>query len=169
MSESGEFEMSSDTCTPAAQTTDTTAAAADTGSTRTASSCAANPAEAERQLRELEDEWNRAGTARDAAFFERVLADEFITTGGAETQTKAQYIAGIRDTTRAGATSPQPQANLSDTRVRVFGDVAIVSGLATFATTPPRRRRYTEVFVCRAGQWQAAHRHANTVSETGGG
>jgi ketosteroid isomerase-like protein len=124
--------------------------------------CARASQAAERQIAHLEDEWNRAGTARDAAFFERLLADDFVATGGRTVRTKADYIAGIRDTTDG----PRTRATLSDTRVRLYGDVAIVSGLSSYAGAPPVRRRYTEVFACRAGRWQAVHGHYNTLQDT---
>jgi ketosteroid isomerase-like protein len=124
--------------------------------------CARTSQAAERQIAQLEDAWNRAGTARDAAFFERLLAADFVATGGRTVRTKADYIAGIRDTTDG----PRTRATLSETRVRLYGDVAVVSGLSSYAGTPPVRRRYTEVFACRAGRWQAVHGHYNTLRDT---
>jgi ketosteroid isomerase-like protein len=143
-----------------------TLAARGAGAQRTPSgtgggACARTPQEAEQQLARLEDEWNRAGTARDAAFFERLLADDFVATGGRTVVPRAAYIAGIRDTSDGVRT----RAALSETRVRVYGDVAIVSGLASYAGTPSVRRRYTEVFACRQGRWRAVHGHYNTLRD----
>jgi ketosteroid isomerase-like protein len=121
--------------------------------------CPGTPANAERELLRLEDEWNRAGTARDAAFFERLLADDFMATGGQRSRTRADVIASVRDTTDGA----REHATLSDTRVRVYGDVAVVSGLSSYDGPPPVRRRYTEIFVCRDGRWQAVHGHYNDV------
>jgi hypothetical protein len=130
------------------------------------SACARTPQEAERQLVQLENEWNRAGTAGEAPFFERVLADEFVATGGATVRTKPQYIANMTDTSGRVPGAPRRPSTLTETRVRLYGDVAVVSGLATAGRTPPRRSRYTEVFVCRQGRWQAVHGHYNTLRDT---
>ena len=43
--------------------------------------------DAARELRQLQDQWRRALSSRDTAFFQRVLADEFLLTGDATTQT----------------------------------------------------------------------------------
>lgn len=123
------------------------------------SGCARNPAEAERQLRQLEDDWNRAGTARDGAFFERLLASDFVAVAGADVRTKADVIAGVVGTTDG----PRRPATLSATRVRLLGDVAVVTGLSSYDETPPRRVRYTEVFACRDGRWQAVHGHYSDI------
>jgi hypothetical protein len=119
--------------------------------------CARTPAEAERQLLQLEDEWREAVNRGNTAFFERVLADEFIATGGASVRAKADYIAGMRDTARV------IPSTLRETRVRVYDDVGIVTGMSTSVASPPVHRRYTEVFVCRAGRWRAVHGHYNRI------
>jgi hypothetical protein len=120
------------------------------------SDCAATPAAAERQILQLEDQWMDALARRDADFFERTLADDYLATGGPTVETKAQYLAGIR---KPPSASDLPRAALTDTQTRLYNGMAVVTGLANYGSTPPRRTRYTEVFVCRGGRWQAVHGH----------
>jgi ketosteroid isomerase-like protein len=116
---------------------------------------------AQMELAQVEVAWGRALEAHDTAFFRQTLADDFIATGGPTVLTKAEFLADLGRAKQA----PLPY-RLQDTRVRIYGDVGIVTGLITFENPtgpagPPSR--YTEVWVRRAGRWQAVHGHYNTV------
>jgi ketosteroid isomerase-like protein len=114
------------------------------------------------ELMLLEEAWGRALSARDTAFFRHTLGDDFVGTGGAEVRSKTMVIDEL-----AGATGSVPVPRLEQIQVRLFGDVAIVSGLAAYGRpdgTPASRTRFTEVWVKRAGRWQAVHGHYNAVS-----
>lgn len=116
---------------------------------------------AQMELAQVEVAWGRALEARDTAFFRQTLADDFIATGGPTVLTKAEFLADL------GAAKQRPLPyRLQDTRVRIYGDVGIVTGLITFENPtgpagPPSR--YTEVWVRREGRWQAVHGHYNPV------
>jgi ketosteroid isomerase-like protein len=116
---------------------------------------------AQMELAQVEVAWGRALEAHDTAFFRQTLSDEFIATGGPTVLTKAEFLADLGRAKQA----PLPY-RLQDTRVRIYGDVGIVTGLITFENPagpagPPSR--YTEVWVKRDGRWQAVHGHYNAV------
>jgi hypothetical protein len=53
----------------------------------------------------------------------------------------------------------------------VYGDVAVVTGLVTFEDrggSGSPLTRFTEVWVRRAGSWQAVHGHYNPVAAKAG-
>lgn len=116
---------------------------------------------AQMELAQVEVAWGRALEAHDTAFFRETLADDFIATGGPTVLTKAEFLADL------GRAKQEPLPyRLQDTRVRIYGDVGIVTGLITFENPtgpagPPSR--YTEVWVRREGRWQAVHGHYNPV------
>jgi ketosteroid isomerase-like protein len=115
------------------------------------------------ELMRLEEAWGRALSARDTAFFRQTLGDDFVGTGGAEVRSKARVIQEL-----SSGVGAVPVPRLEQTQVRLFGDVAIVSGLAAYGGpdgTPPSQTRFTEVWVKRAGRWQAVHGHYNAVPQ----
>ena len=116
---------------------------------------------AQMELAQVEVAWGRALEAHDTAFFRQTLADDFIATGCTTVLTKAEFLADLGRAKQA----PLPY-RLQDTRVRIYGDVGIVTGLITFENPagpagPPSR--YTEVWVRRKGRWQAVHGHYTPV------
>ncbi len=141
-----------------------------------AAGCAAGPAatgsqpappadsqalEAAKEIMRLEEAWGRALSARDTAFFHQTLADDFVGTGGADLRSKATV---IEELTRGVGTVPVPR--LEHTQVRLFGEVAVVTGVAAYqgeGALPSSRTRFTEVWVKRDGRWQAVHGHYNAV------
>ncbi|HYC33995.1 MAG TPA: nuclear transport factor 2 family protein [Gemmatimonadales bacterium] len=120
---------------------------------------------AAREIMKLEEAWGRALSARDTAFFRQILADDFVGTGGAEVRSKQ---AVIEDLTKSVGAVPVPR--LENTQVRLFDDVAIVTGIAVYegsSPAPASRTRFTEVWARRGGRWVAVHGHYNAVP--GGG
>ncbi len=118
--------------------------------------------DAARELRQLLDQWRRALSAGDTAFFRRVLADEFLLTGDARTQTKTEFLLQLPD---SGATVPP--AHPEETNFRLFGDIAVITGLVRYDIPPnstPVISRFTEVWVKRKGQWLALPAHNNLLS-----
>jgi hypothetical protein len=118
--------------------------------------------DAARELRQLQDQWRRALSARDTAFFRRVLADEFLLTGDASTQTKTDFLLEL---SRPGGTVPL--AHPEETNVRLFGDIAVITGLVRYDISggpTPVTSRFTEVWVKREGQWLSLHGHYNLLS-----
>lgn len=117
--------------------------------------------EAAREIIRLEEAWGRALSTRDTAFFRQTLADDFVGTGGRELRSKQTV---IEELSRSMGSVPVPR--LEDTQVRLFGDLAVVTGVAAYqgtSGTPESRTRFTEVWVKRAGRWQAVHGHYNAI------
>ncbi len=110
----------------------------------------------------MQDQWRRALSVGDTAFFQRVLAEEFLLTGDARTQTKAGFLFELASS--GGTVLP---AHPWETNVRVFGDFAVTTGLVRYdipGRSEPITSRYTEVWVKRKGQWLSIHGHYNPLS-----
>ncbi|HXG91649.1 MAG TPA: nuclear transport factor 2 family protein [Blastocatellia bacterium] len=112
----------------------------------------------EQELLKLEREWLDAYTNRNAAAMERIEADDFtITYPDGRVLTKADEVASMKTPAPAG---PRPALSTEDTRVRVYGDTAVVTGVLIQKMTnngheTTIRERYTDVYVKRNGRWQA--------------
>jgi ketosteroid isomerase-like protein len=117
------------------------------------------------ELRLLQDQWRRALSARDTAFFARVLAEDFVLTGNAGTRTKAGFIREL-----SGSAGTVPPAQQEETNIRVFGELAVITGLLRYdipGSSAPVISRYTEVWIKRQNRWLSVHSHHNQVAETG--
>jgi uncharacterized protein (TIGR02246 family) len=113
----------------------------------------------ERQVVAFNSAWAEAITKGDAAALERLFADEMIvTSGNGEIRNKAGEI-------KDAASAPDPNFiwihpfTTEDVRVRIYGDAAVVTGLAKWTFRYKGRdvnqeRRYTHVYVKRHGQWR---------------
>jgi ketosteroid isomerase-like protein len=110
---------------------------------------------AEREVRELEDQIAVAVVARDAAFVERVWADEFVYTGvRGEVKSKADILSELK----AGDLQFSLM-KFDDVRVQVYGDAAVATGRATTKGRSKQGEisgefRYTRVYVKRHDAWQ---------------
>lgn len=107
-------------------------------------------------LIELEREWDAAFHSQNAAFIERVLADEFIATYGDGTRgDKAKELALAREFDQQVDSS-----HLDDFIVKVYRDTAIV-WFTQYLVGPVKgqptevRYQYMDVWVVRDGRWQA--------------
>jgi ketosteroid isomerase-like protein len=90
---------------------------------------------------------------KDRATLERYYADDYVYThSNGAVLNKTQEIASIMSDT--GWTAQKTD----DRKARIFGNVAIVTGLLTLTgsskTYVPGPRRFTEVWVKRNGRWQ---------------
>jgi hypothetical protein len=119
------------------------------------------------ELMQLERDIGRANVDRDAAFFERVEAEEFLfTDSGGGLTTKAEDVDGVRK-------PPNPDVKLlaydvDDMRVHVYGDAAVVTGRVTTrqlvkGEERTGRSRFTDVFVKRDGRWQIVAGHSSRI------
>ena len=119
------------------------------------------------ELMQLERDIGRANVERDAAFFERVEADEFIfTDSNGGLTTKKEDVDGVRK-------PPNPDVKLlaydaDDMQVRVYGDTAVVTGRTTTrqlvkGEERTGRSRFTDVFVRRDGRWQIVAGHSSRI------
>jgi len=135
----------------------------------------ARPAAAETaaaQVEKLEREWSAAFLRHDVAAVDRILAEDFVGIDGRgfvsskkeELDEAARHAPG--DFEVLGET-------LSEVRVRVYGNTAIVNAINTEnarfkgeAFTPRYRR--TTVWVRRGGRWQCVSFHASRIIEPKG-
>jgi|SRR5215469_2052460 len=105
-------------------------------------------------MRALESKWNDAYKRGDIDAMNALLADDFIiTTEDGATYSKAGYIAHLRGSPEHVAT-----AQNSDVKVRMHGNVAIVTGAyfekGTSNGQPYEYRdRFTDVWVNGGGEW----------------
>jgi uncharacterized protein (TIGR02246 family) len=120
----------------------------------------------EQELIALEHTWKDAVVKRDAAALERLYADEYISTDQeGMVWTKVQDIA---IDTEAATPSRVTSYKLDDLKVRVYGDVAVVTGRNTttgtlFGKTASTKSRFTDVFVKRNCRWQCVADHATAI------
>jgi hypothetical protein len=97
---------------------------------------------------------DQAEAKRDKAALERLHADEYLFHGSnGKVYTKAQSIAD----TMVGTTTWTERKN-DGLEVRIYGDVAIVTGTTTVAGTSTTyrtgARTFTRLFIRRDGRWQ---------------
>jgi hypothetical protein len=109
------------------------------------------------ELVQIESDWCRADIEADTAFFRRVLADEYTGVGSrGGKDTKYSYIASL-----PGSLGSLTACKDDDLQVRVYGDVAVVTGVATVSGVrggiayANRRVLFTNVYVRRDGRWQS--------------
>jgi len=114
---------------------------------------AAQPPEAEREVRQTEERRLKALVDDDFATLEAILADDLTYThSNALVDTKASFMAALRSgKTKYEAVDRQPPL------VRVYGDTAIMTGQASVGLRgrPDRLElRYTLLYVRQAGAWR---------------
>ena len=113
------------------------------------------------EIAALHARWREALAKRDTAFFAGVLLDNFQITGSQATLDKHQFMAAIAADT--GGVGP---SRFEQTNVRLYGQVAVVTGLIRYdipGEVEPALTRYSEVWVRDGSQWRAAHLDYNPV------
>ncbi len=113
------------------------------------------------QIRRLQLQWGEALAVGDTAFFARTLAEGFLLTGGQDVLTKSELLRAI-----VAGTASAPRERQAQTIVRLYGDIAVVTGLIQYrsvAAASPLVARYTEVWQKQQGQWRALHGHHNPL------
>jgi len=137
------------------------AAPASTDSTTRASLAAAE------EIAALHTRWRDALAKRDTAFFADILLDNFQITGSQVTLDKRQFMVAVAADT--GGVGP---SQFEQTTVRLYGQVAVVTGLIRYdipGEAEPALTRYSEVWVKEQNRWRAAHLHYNPVAPAGRG
>lgn len=116
----------------------------------------------EQELLKLEREWLDAYLNRDVAAMERIEADEFtITHANGQVLTKAQEIANLK---QPGPRDTSLVFGTEDTKVRVYGDAAILTGVFfSRSNAGIQRSRYTDVYAKRNGRWQVVASHLTNL------
>ena len=108
----------------------------------------------------LEAKWNEAYKRGDIAAMNSLLADEFIiTVEDGRTFSKAGYIAQT-----GGGTTLVEVSEMSDLKVRIHGNTAVVTGAyhekGTIKGKPYEYRdRFTDVWMIIDGRWQVIASH----------
>ena len=107
--------------------------------------------------------WRQGAIQQDKALLEKYLADDLVYThGGGRAETKAQYIANVlKGPSHYRAMVP------SETRIRLYGDVAVLWGLVD--VTPGKgetyRTRTLEIYKQHAnGTWQMIQKESARVT-----
>jgi ketosteroid isomerase-like protein len=101
------------------------------------------------------DAWDKAIVRKDRAAVEANMADDFRSIDGAGTvETKPAFVAGLMD-----AKLTIDPYTVEDFDVRLFGDVALLSGrtrmTGTFDGKPfTSHYRYIDIYAKRNGRWQ---------------
>jgi len=119
------------------------------------------------ELMQLERDIGRANVERDAEFFERVEADEFVfTDSGGGLTTKREDVDGVRKP--ANPDVKLLAYDVDDMQVRVYGETAVVTGRVTTKQNVKGeertgRSRFTDVFVRRDGRWQLVAGHSSRI------
>ena len=109
---------------------------------------------AEREVQRMEQAADDAFVKKDRAALERIYADEYsyIHSNGSVAN-KAQELSDVMSPDLKWTSS-----TLTDVKVRVYGDAAIVTGVETLQGTAkgyvPGPRRFTDLWVNRNGRWQ---------------
>ena len=110
----------------------------------------------EQQLKQMEDDWQKATRTKDAAALKRMIAEDWVATDDkGKALNREQYISQ----TTANPDVIQSNENF-DMQVRVYGDTAVVTGGSKEkgtrnGTAYTDTYRWTDVFVKRGGRWQA--------------
>ena len=127
---------------------------------------AAQPPEAEREVRQTEERRVKALVDDDFATLEAILADDLTYThSNALVDTKASFMAALRSgKTKYEALDRQPPL------VRVYGDTAIMTGQASVGLRgrPDRLElRYTLLYVRQAGAWRMVAWQSTRLPQAG--
>ena len=120
--------------------------------------------QAEQEVLKVNKEYNDAIVRRDAAAFDRLLADDFtFTTPDGQVTGKAEEIAFAK----SGDLKFESAQN-DEVKVRVYGDAAVVTGRyaakwsykgQAFSETG----RFTSTYVKRNGRWQVVADHMSRI------
>jgi ketosteroid isomerase-like protein len=119
----------------------------------------------EQELKELEEEIGHAWATRDAASYDRILADDYIWTDyDGIVWTKAQDLEDLRSGQVVNTSYFE-----DDWQVRVYGDAAVVTGRTTVKETwkgkdTSGQYRYTDTWVKRGGRWQLLASHTSKIA-----
>jgi ketosteroid isomerase-like protein len=118
----------------------------------------------EDQIKKLEQDWVQATLKSGPVAVDQYEADDIITTGpGGRVTDKAQDKADLR----SGDLKIQSM-ELSDMRVRVYGNTAMAAGSNTFngaykGQEISGKYRITDAWVKRNGKWQVVATHSSKV------
>jgi ketosteroid isomerase-like protein len=117
----------------------------------------------EQELIKLENEWADAWVKSDVAFFDRIMADDYMWTA------PEGYVNSKADILAIAKSGVITSRVLADMKVRVYGDAAVVSGRDTTKETYKREyvssHRWTHFWVKIAGRWQCVAGHSSKIAQ----
>jgi ketosteroid isomerase-like protein len=119
-----------------------------------------------KEIEGLEQDWRRALLASNMSELDHLLADDYLgVTANGTLETKADLLA-----MRRTGTIRFSQLDLSDLKVRVYGDTAVVTSKAEVSGTNggtdiSGRYRYTRVYNRRNGQWRIVSFEASRIPD----
>lgn len=120
---------------------------------------------AHKEIEGLELDWRQAMLSNNVSAVERLLADDYLGISANGTlETKADEL-----TRRKSGMLHITQLDLSDIKVRIYGDTAVVTSKADLVGKSgdrdiSGRYRYTRVYSNRDGQWRIVSFEASRVS-----
>ena len=118
-------------------------------------------------LMQIERDIGKANVAGDAAFFERVEADEFIfTDAGGGVSNKKEDLDSLKQP--ANPDAKLVSYDVDDMNVRLYDKVAVVTGRVTTkrlvkGQSVTGQSRFTDVFVWRDKRWQIVAGHSSRI------
>ena len=124
---------------------------------------------AHKEIEGLESDWRSAQLNNDVTAVDRLLADDYLGINANGTlETKADELAR-----RRSGSLHITQLELSDIKVRIYGDTAVVTSKADLVGKSgdrdiSGRYRYTRVYSNRDGQWRIVSFEASRVSDEEG-
>jgi ketosteroid isomerase-like protein len=110
----------------------------------------------DQQLKQMEDDWQKATRTKDVASLKRIIAEDWVATDDkGKLLNREQYLSQ----TTSNSDVIESNEN-TDMQVRVYGNTAVVTGGLTEKGTRSGAAytdiyRWTDVFVKRGGHWQA--------------
>jgi len=120
----------------------------------------------EQELIKLENEWAEAWVKSDVAFHDRIMADDYTwTSPWGFVVTKADNLALVKS-----GDSAITSWVLSEMKVRVYGDAAVVTGRDSIKETwkgkdVSGQNRWTHIWIKRAGKWQCVAAHSSLIAQ----
>ncbi len=121
---------------------------------------------AEQELLNLMQDWMNAEVKADMAYLDRFIADDCVITDPAgNVWTKAQFLGGLKS--GEGAVM---SFTLDNMKARIYGDAAVVNGRMTAkqkfqGQDISGQYQCTDVFIKKAGQWQAVAIHLSMIPQ----
>jgi ketosteroid isomerase-like protein len=113
------------------------------------------PGNVEQEIKSLQEESRKAALKGDASFLEKYLADDYVAIdGNGGIVTKAQAIQALKS-----GTIKYESIDVRDTKIRTYGNTAIVDSLASLKLTSDGKPisgdfRATFVWVKQKGNWK---------------
>ena len=120
----------------------------------------------ERELTQLVNDLNVAIVKPDVAFLEQVLSKDYVHyRPHGNVETRAQYLED-----RKNGNVDFDSLVADETKVRVYGDTAIVTYRSTAKGKDQdgpidEQRRWTRIFVRKDGRWQLVHSQGTTIKK----